>query len=101
MKIKLTSAVILTLGFLLLSALPAATSHAQDFQGAEITSFNCDGFEIGINLADGVSVPAVIDFQFTLQQTNPPGPIVPVSGTLSIDTRDNKGTSFFWGTIPA
>ena len=99
MKRKLTFLIAVFLGLVLLSALPAAVSHAQDFQGAEIVSFDCDGFKIGINLASGTSLPALINFQFELERTNPPGPPVSVSGLL-LQTQDLQVTFFSWGLFP-
>ena len=95
MKNKFAFAFILTLALLLLSALPPAVSHAQYFVGAEITSFSCDGFDVGINLAPEIA-PVDIDFQFQLYRTNPSGPYVSVTGSIT-QNQDLQFTSFSWG----
>lgn len=89
----------MVLGVFLLSAFLVTASHAQDFDGAEITYFNCDGFAIGTNLAYGISVPVDVDFQFELVRTSPPGTEVTVSGFFKQES-EGQLTFFSWGDFP-
>ena len=64
MKRKLTFSIAVFLGLVMLSALPAAISHAQSIDAAEMISVTCDGFTIGTRSDLGT-----ILFRFEIQST--------------------------------
>ena len=94
MKRKLTFSIAVFLGLVMLSALPAAISHAQSIDAAEMISVTCDGFTIGTRSDLGT-----ILFRFEIQSTNPLGPVVIVSGSFP-QTMDLQTTFFPWGDFP-
>lgn len=65
------------LALVFLFALAAPVCHAESIDAAEMISFGCDGFTIGTRADTGT-----INFSFELQRTNPPGPVVTVSGSF-------------------
>jgi hypothetical protein len=89
MQKRVSLAFVLTLVLLLSLALAPPASRAEILK-AEIVSFTCDGFEIGT-----VADRGRIEFEFTLERTNPAGPTVPVIGSFSQDG-GLQITSFSW-----
>jgi cysteine-rich repeat protein len=102
MKRRLTSIMTLFPGLFVLFALAVPASHAESIEAAEMSVFDCTGFEIASRSDLGT-----VDFRFELQRTNPSGLVAVITGSFPQNVPKVSGptgvqfTSFLWSNFPS